>query len=355
MQLSKRWGFTLIELLVVIAIIGVLIALLLPAIQAAREAARRNQCTNNLKQIGLALQNYHESYGMFPPGQTWARGDANDEGWSALSHLLPFMDLSQVYDGLNFSMNGYGNGPAWLSSASTNFTPLTKPVNAFLCPSDVNRFTTWNLNVVGYNNQRPVGSYLASHGDTWNYNVRTGQYAGRALFHLDSSVSIDDVLDGTKNTVAFAERLLGSTQKPTFNAGDIYRDCANPPGNDIPALNESAYRGVVADAESKVEGGTNHLTGLGSFWQLGRLGYGYYNHIFTPNSSTPDCYFVIGGSQGTGSDGVVSARSNHGGGVNVVLADGSCQFVSNSIDVRIWWALGSREGNETVGGGGGQF
>ena len=199
--MTSRRAFTLIELLVVIAIIAVLIALLLPAVQAAREAARRTQCINNLKQIGLALHNYQQNVGSFPMGATKAPvnapGDADSAGggwsaWSAQSLLLPYMEQTAIYNSINFSWScEQYNSLSW----AINSTAYNTKINSLLCPSDGN---------AGKSN---ICSYGASQGTTTFNYVDPGQSSG--LFTYFRVYDIADCTDGTSNTIAFAEQLVG--------------------------------------------------------------------------------------------------------------------------------------------------
>jgi prepilin-type N-terminal cleavage/methylation domain-containing protein/prepilin-type processing-associated H-X9-DG protein len=359
-----RLGFTLIELLVVIAIIGVLIALLLPAVQQAREAARRSQCNNNLKQIGLALHNYHDAFNVFPPGirrsqqVTCAPQPCNGleawGSWSVHSMLLPYLDQPEVANRLNYQANSYrtdtnntfGNG-------NMNFTAMSTVINGFLCPSDA----TKSMGTYG-GFRLPGNNYVGSHGDSARYaTFLTAE--SRGPFWIDSNCSMGMVPDGLKNTIFFSERLKGTNSMPLKSKAHIYANGpAWPSGQPrVPVLmnplstfdthvqaNDAFRDAIIASGVT-----ANFRGHSGRFWHVGMYTYALFNTLHTPNSEHADVY--IGGCGEFDCEGFYTASSNHPGGVNTLLGDGSVQFYSNSVDRTVWWALGSRAGAETVSSG----
>ncbi len=348
-NLRDRRGFTLIELLVVIAIIGVLIALLLPAVQAAREAARRSQCTNNLKQIGLALHNYHATHDSFPMGQTknasnhpWT--DRNWTGWSIQAQMLGQMEQGPLYNAINFNIIPYGYelGPV-------NTTVAYKVVSTFLCPSDPNA------------PRNGTNSYHGSIGTTTGNGPGNGGRDTTGMFGFYRCYGIAAALDGTSQTVCFAEGITGKypgniTLNDDFrghnvmniqtrvSAGTTLDNAFNNPANIITDLQTCAsfFNKTSLKLQSK----------RGSTWSHGTAGYTLFNTIQTPNDSTyrfNGCRFGCRDDCGMDSTEFIPANSWHSGGCNVMMADGSVRFVKDSVDRNTWWSLGTRAGFETVG------
>ncbi len=208
-----RRGFTLVELLVVIAIIGVLIALLLPAVQQAREAARRMQCTNNLKQLALATHNYHDTIGVFPSG--WIRQTQgaphykNNNYWGWGTFLLPYIEQNSIYSKIDFSWEWVNNSTIGNPNSGLSTTPL----EAFTCPTDI----TGTIN--GKENDNGTSNYIGSYG---NKGLNTSNYltnADRGIFTRNSHVGIRDITDGTSNTILFGERTGKKVGTSDFKAG----------------------------------------------------------------------------------------------------------------------------------------
>lgn len=211
----RHRAFTLIELLVVIAIIAILIALLLPAVQSAREAARRSQCKNNLKQMGLAIHNYHDSHRVFPPGNINTRfnGNANStSGWGWQAMILPQMDQSPLYQELGVSTRDFDSTVPGLASLPVTATPLTQTrIPAYRCPSDVGSWTNPHRSDHGTSN------YVGVSGNASVSAV--GGLTGNGMFYLHSELSFKDIIDGTTNTLAVGERALGEIGNREFRAG----------------------------------------------------------------------------------------------------------------------------------------
>ncbi|MFO0956448.1 MAG: DUF1559 domain-containing protein [Isosphaeraceae bacterium] len=357
-----RRGFTLIELLVVIAIIGVLIALLLPAVQQAREAARRIQCTNNLKQIGLALHNYHATFDTFPPGALWGRrGDrttGNNRDFSAFVRLLGFSEQPALYNAANFSLACF-NDPDygdWVNSTTT----LTR-LSVMLCPSSPP--PSWNHEGSGkmFNNRRaPGGNYFASLGSTLEF---AGQQSGgppNGLFEyvgdLGRTHGIAEITDGTSQTIAFGEWRTGSgdSSKVTIPTDIIFlgQFPAGTQRNDgslsMPRLAASfpAWISQCAAAAKSPGAYLGKSNTLGQNWSLGLIGYSMGNTLLGPNPPYPNC--SVNGSGTLQSPGMIGLSSLHPGGANVLLADGSARFLKDSVSPPTLWALGSRAGGEII-------
>lgn len=296
MHRTGRRGFTLVELLVVIAIIGILIALLLPAVQAAREAARRSQCTNNLKQIGLGLHNYHSATKAFPPGWVRTHGtsaDPDDPSWAWSVSVLPYMEQQPLYQRLNASK-------VTMSYVFKNdLAALQTAVSTYMCPSDTAAGTPPGTN--------PNRTFLKVGSLTFNPAVAIGlsNYPGNGgnqgdtgLFQENLSMTMTDIQDGTSSTLAVGERMSPLIKTPSNN----------PP-------NDGGYAALWAGLDQVANEMINQPGGT----QGCVRGYTYYR--------MPDGY------SNTGTDWPDLAFSSmHPGGANFLLCDGSVRFISNTIN-----------------------
>jgi prepilin-type N-terminal cleavage/methylation domain-containing protein len=329
-----RCGFTLIELLVVIAIIAILIALLLPAVQQAREAARRSQCKNNLKQIGLALHNYEGTHQYFPPSGCVA-GTSVTQPWSAQAYILPYIDGGSEYKKINFN---FGYHHAVNTSAFPPFGIATVRVPIYMCPSDPNDRA--RLNASGVPEHRPL-CYGANLGEYFIYNPTNGQIGTGALAP-NGSIGLRDIRDGTSSTLAFCEVKAFT---PRFH--DMPTMPATPPAS--PAAVSGAYTGGAWSA-----------TNGHSEWVCGRAIHNGITTTFTPNTVVPHVQAgvsydidVSGMREGTSATvsttAIITSRSYHSGLVHALMADGAVRGISNHIDLQTWRALGTRNGRETVG------
>jgi prepilin-type N-terminal cleavage/methylation domain-containing protein len=331
-------GFTLVELLVVIAIIGILIALLLPAVQAAREAARRSQCTNNLKQMGLALHNYHDVFLTFP--QAVLKSGSNTNPWHSYSvhtAILPFMEQRPLYDkiksvSLNFS----------LTSQDGLVTPTVcrTRVDAYICPSSP-----------PYPHATDVGncSYPVSTGPNITWGISSSLQNG--AFRLDQPTAMRDFTDGTANTILVGEQNFGDASTNSSTAFQLQRDIAM--GVAWPHTNQSTSQGAFTQAQidqygqSCQAGSGTHMGLMGWLWVRPVFFYTLFNTLAPPNWKYPSCMQCNGCWAGD-SLGVYPARSMHPGGCNHTLADASVRFISETVDLQVYHGIGSRNGGETV-------
>jgi prepilin-type N-terminal cleavage/methylation domain-containing protein/prepilin-type processing-associated H-X9-DG protein len=308
-SMTTRRAFTLIELLVVIAIIGILIALLLPAVQKVREAASRMQCTNNLKQLGLALHNHHDALGYFPAGR-----DPWPNPFSAQSRLLPFVEQENLQHLVDF------NQP---TSTGVNLTAAQTPIKLLICPSDPAGGRIPGSQYAGNNYAGNVGT-----------GVNNGDYTtGDGIFLLNNRIGFRDISDGTSNTAAFSEIILGSGTTRTGPTAPDRRHFIQLPGS------------TVTTPEACTPGSDTTWAGnRGDRWINGGYLSTLYNHYYLPNTTSNfDCI------NAANNYGLTTARSMHANGVNLLLCDGSVRFLANGITLATWRALGTRAGGEVVG------
>jgi len=305
---SRKRAFTLIELLVVIAIIAILIALLLPAVQQAREAARRTQCKNNLKQIGIALHNYHDAFGAFPFGWGGTRPASGSPGYSAISQLLPYFDQGNLYNTINFSLP--------LNDAANN-TARLQEIPMLRCPSD-------------FNNPQPQAggaiNYMGNKGSSilWQAPPQNGVFV-----YLDS-IKIRDITDGTTNTAAFSERLLTDGNNGIVSPdSDVFLAMTNPNTPD-----EAIQMCYAVDINNPAN---QFPLFMGAPWINGQH---TYLHVDVPNHRS--CGFFP-------TKATMPPSSHHEGGVHLLLCDGSVRFVSENIDLALWRGIGTRSGGEVLG------
>jgi prepilin-type N-terminal cleavage/methylation domain-containing protein/prepilin-type processing-associated H-X9-DG protein len=357
MSRSDRKGFTLIELLVVIAIIAVLIALLLPAVQAAREAARRTQCVNNLKQIGLGLHNYHEQQNTFPMGSGQPTMDKiggtapiAKQGLSYLYAILPMLGEVPIFNAVNNSFGMADN--TTLLAFQVNQTAQKSQLKEYLCPSDPNATVSLDSSTNTGNN-----NYFASIGPTTNtYGALSSSgpdwstipYTG--LFAHQQCKGVRDILDGTSNSIACAESTVGA-------ATEVQRQKLIGLVNvNIPAagIQQSAFTnpsgvqsGIQACTAAWNSGSASIDIQRGDSWLHGSMAMTLFNTIVPPNGEANQWTYCS--ATGSGSASLISnSDSYHPGGVNVLMADGSVKFIKNSINQPTWWGLGTIAGGEVI-------
>jgi prepilin-type N-terminal cleavage/methylation domain-containing protein/prepilin-type processing-associated H-X9-DG protein len=320
-------GFTLIEILVAIAIIGILLAILLPAVQRARSAAHRIQCANNLKQIGLAMHNYQSAHGVFPTARM-NRGLTPDFS-SILCRLLPYLEQNEAFNSVNFDFGSDDVGASSLTAARTR-------IGTFLCPADGFMVT----GRYGPNSYRGnIGTLLSE--NPFTDGSRQGPFSG---YHW---LRPSDILDGLSTTVGFSEKLRGDGEDP-LNPQAQFRKEAEFLLLGLPVVADVPPDQAAILCQSANPAGLKHGSRGGDSWLLTGLANGLYNHVLTPNSPIPDCSMHSAYHVETDQHGVFAARSYHPGGVNCVMMDGSTRFVRSSVDTTVWRALGTRSGGENI-------
>ncbi len=325
-MVRRRSAFTLIELLVVIAIIAVLIGLLLPAVQKVREAANRMKCQNNLKQIGLALHNYHDSNRMFPPSGTKSpSGTSAGDGYSIHVFLLPFIEQENLFKTIDFSFAvGDTNG---------NTGPRALVIPTFQCPSDPMKQLPagWGGNNYRANNGVSI---VNGYGGSDDKGVNAKMPPPDGGFFTNSKYRMGDITDGTSNTAAFSEHIKGdfSDAISTPNA-DTYKP-GTYPGTPDEAM---AQCNAINITDLAFQGNSNG----GAPWMSHSHTTTRYWHAFPPGARS--CMYPPQRIS-------TSANSGHGNMVNVLLFDGSVRSVSYSVNLATWRALGTRNGSEALGG-----
>ncbi len=363
-----RRAFTLIELLVVIAIIGVLIALLLPAVQAAREAARRMQCTNNLKQIGLAIHNYEGANGSLPPGALayFPNGNINsttiynNHGPSAVARMLNFLEQAPLFNALNFDVSIF-NDPV---GDQINSTVTTSVISTFLCPSSSPPGWAIEGTDAVLNGRKAVGNnYFASLGATLEFAAQqTGGPPNGPFYYVGTRgqvARLADITDGLSNSIAFGEWKAGTGSPNVQAVQDVVFVGSYPAGtarnngtlnmpHPLLVQNFPAWLNQCGQTWQGGGGRQGKTPTLGESWALGLTGYTLGNVLTPPNPKTPNC-----NTDGTGtimSPGVFGLSSHHPGGANVLLLDGSVKFLKDSITAPTVWSLGSIRQGEIVPG-----
>jgi prepilin-type processing-associated H-X9-DG protein len=299
----------LIELLVVIAIIAILIGLLLPAVQKVREAAARMSCSNNLKQIGLALHNYHSAYGNFPPG-------SNPQGFTVISLLLPYLEQNAIYNEINFNKS---------ATDSSNSVPTSTTIKTLLCPSDV--IQTPPSPLAGNN-------YFANYGTAIQFFQNSTVANGAFALRDNPGISVLAITDGTSNTAAFAELKKGDFNNAIYSPADWL----NASSLGAPTSADQAYQ--LCQGINTANLSYQWFSGGGEWLNDSNTGTAY-SHIGLPNSI--NCGFPA-----TLTFDVNASSYHAAGGVNVLLCDGSVTFITNTITLATWRALGTRAGGETL-------
>jgi prepilin-type N-terminal cleavage/methylation domain-containing protein/prepilin-type processing-associated H-X9-DG protein len=331
-------GFTLVELLVVIAIIGVLVAMLLPAVQAAREAGRRTQCLNNLKQLGIAINNYATQFNIYPPsedptplrdaaGNPILSGSGNPQysGLSVLARLLPHVEQANLHDLVD-------QNAAW--DDPKNDTARLAMVGMFLCPSDFG--DQLDPSVGGFNN------YYVNHGShiLWNPPPYQGTSheavepkPNGPMFRL-AKLGPQHVRDGISHTAAFSEKLLGDGSNNIFTEeSDTFRPGTHPTTREQAVSDCRSMSGHLSDPSKQF------VSTVGQPWIRCYHSTTAYYRVDTPNRRS--CAYPGGRIMTT-------AGSRHSGGVNLVMLDGSAHFINENIDINIWQGMGTRNGKEVV-------
>jgi len=335
MSRYSRRGFTLVELLVVIAIIGILVAMLMPAIQSGRESGRSTDCKNKLKNLGLAANNYHTQLGRYPPGRII--GSAGGQSWSQHARLLPYVDQENLKNIIDTS-----KGPGH----STNVQARTTWVSLFICPSDFDdrmtaavgaNHTGWGKNNYKANAGSQTGQMgKETSGVEWNNGV----------FLTNMSVRAADIdKDGLSNTVMFSESNRGDANNHAVEAESDW--FAIDPGNKEV---DDVYRACMQLNLASMTGQSKQISRSGRNWTYGNYIPTRYNHVAEPNGRSCGRYNGGGNMDATvnSNGGASTASSRHPGGVNSVRCDGSTHWVGENIDLAIWRAYGSRNGREVI-------
>ncbi len=364
----EQQGFTLVELLVVIAIIGILIALLLPAVQAAREAARRMQCTNNLKQMALAVQNYHDVNNALPAARALLGNCAYPYNYTNQTtagafgtciFLMPYIEQQPLYDTLIAYTNSKSpdgsklQSPWGIGDSRTKFPGMDKAINAFLCPSDS------NASLPGTDGHYAGRlSYVVNRGDgLWNIDRHptdessaVAKISNRGVFRVGEFPNLSSVIDGTSNTLCYSECVTATGMGGRQIKGNVIASVSSMyDGNARPTNCLALKVGTELSQDASTAIWRGHR------WMDGRLFYGGFNAVLPPNS--PSCSYG-----GDSVWGIASVQSNHSGGVNAAMVDGSVRFISETVEsglatdyqvatgkspYGVWGAMASSAGGET--------